>query len=273
MVDKTTLTPINFFKDYEAIQPSLFRESHNLHKVLKSIFGVYEEQQDDFLWLAENILDIDKAEKSQLDFIGSLVGQDRFLIDYDPKYYFGFYNAYHSDTFGAKGAPYVGSVWRSRGGFDSQKARRLSDDEYRRLIKARVINNQADCTSNELLEVINLITNTNKNSVQVLEHGYIKIKSADKTGLLSYFVDKIDSDVNILPIAAGVRVYLEAIAGETQLGEEMTKFVNLLSKLVNIDFPRAIGAEGYLMYNYPTFPSDVDTLVNEELPEALNKNT
>lgn len=254
---KTTITPIDFFKDYESLQPSLFRESHNLHKILKSIFGVYEEQQDKLLWLADNILNIDKAEKSHLDFIGSLVGQDRLLVDFDIEYFFGFDGAYHSDTFGAKDAPYVGSKWRSRSYFNSATSRRLTDDEYRRLIKARVINNQSNCASNDLLEVINLITGDTTNYVQRVGHGHIKIKTADKTGLLSYFVDRLHLLDNILPIAAGVSVSLENIYGEEQLGKDMVEFVNLLSKLVNVDLPFPLISDSREL---------LEILVNEDLP-------
>lgn len=231
---------INYFSDYQELRPSLFRESENLDSLIYSISEVQNKQQEDFLWLSENILNTDIAEKAHLDFIGNIVGQPRFLVDFNAETYFGFDGAYKSDTFGMSGAPYVGGYWNSRSYFNSATARVLSDDEYRRIIKARVIYNRSDCKSNDLLEVINLITNRNNNSVELVKHGLIKIKSSDTTGLLSYFVEKINSLENILPIAAGVRVLLE-IEGEDYFGKEMTEFLNLLEKLVNVDLPSAIG--------------------------------
>ena len=130
---------LDYYQEYLELQPSLFRESDNLHLLFQSIFHAYDLQQQDFLWLSQNILNIDLAEKSHLDFIGMLVGQDRFLIGFNAETYFGFEGSYKSDTFGMSGAPYIGGYWNSRSYFNSATARRLNDDEYRRIIKARVI--------------------------------------------------------------------------------------------------------------------------------------
>lgn len=231
----------DYYEEYLDLQPSLFRESDNLRKLFQSIFSTYDKQQQDFLWLANNILNIDLAENAHLDFIGKLVGQDRFLIDFNAETYFGFEGAYKSDSFGAVGAPYIGGYWNSRSYFNAATARRLSDDEYRRIIKARIISNHSNCSPNDLLEVINLITNRKDNTTQTMRHGAINVKTKDRTGLLSYFVDHIDSKDNILPIAAGVRLNLEYVGGEGYYGEEMTEFLNLLEKLVNVDLPSGLG--------------------------------
>ena len=232
---------LDYLSDYYDLEPSLFRESDNLHRLFQSIFSVYHEQQINLLWFSENILNIDAAENFHLDFIGRLVGQDRFLVGFNAETYFGFEGAYKSDTFGMSGVPYVGGYWNSRRYFNAVTARRLSDDEYRRIVKARIISNRSNCSPNDLLEVINLITNRTDNTTQTVQHGIITVKSKDKTGLLSYFVDNIDNKANILPVAAGVRLNLGHIEGEDYFGEEMTEFLNLLEKLVNVDLPSAIG--------------------------------
>lgn len=232
---------LDYLADYFDLEPSLFRDSDNLHKLFQSIFSVYHEQQIDLLWFSENILNLDAAENFHLDFIGKLVGQDRFLVGFNAETYFGFDGSYKSDTFGASGAPYIGGYWNSRSYFNAATARRLGDDEYRRIIKARIISNHSNCSPNDLLEVINLITNRTDNTTQTVQHGIITVKSKDKTGLLSYFVDIIDTKANILPVAAGVRLNLGHIEGEDYFGAEMTEFLNLLEKLVNVDLPSAIG--------------------------------
>lgn len=202
---------INYFSDYQEIRPSLFRESENLDSLIYSISEVQNKQQEQFLWLSENILNVDLAEKFHLDFIGSLVGQPRFLIDFNTEPYFGFENSYQSKTFGSALDPSVGGYWNSRSYFNTATSRQLNDEEYRRLIKARVIYNQSDCKCNDLLEVINLITNRNDNVVQMLKHGLIQIKTNDESGFLSYFVNRLASEDNILPVAAGVRIGIEGI--------------------------------------------------------------
>ena len=214
-----TIPTLDYLADYYNLEPSLFRESDNLHRLFQSIFSVCHNQQIDLLWFAENILNIDAAENAHLDFIGKLVGQDRFLIGFNAETYFGFDGAYKSDSFGAVGAPYIGGYWNSRSYFNAATARRLSDDEYRRIIKARIISNHSNCSPNDLLEVINLITDSDDNTVQLLKHGLIQIKTSDKTGILSYFVDRLYLQDNILPIAAGVRVGLLQVVGDTGGGD------------------------------------------------------
>ena len=198
----------DYFKQHSELQPSIFRESENLSLLFESIYDVLMTQQDDFKWFSENILNIDIAEKSHLDLIGGLVGQNRFLVDFNVEKYFGFKYSYNSDTFGDSSDPSVGGYWNSRSNFNKSTARRLNDDEYRRLIKARVIYNQSMCTTNDIVEVINLITNRADNKVQRFGHGLIKITSKDTTGLLAYFIDRLNSVDNIIPVASGVQIQL-----------------------------------------------------------------
>ncbi len=204
---------VKYAEEYHEIKPSIFRESENLDRVLQAIFDICDEQQKDLLWLSKNLLNIDLAEKSHLDFIGGIVGQPRFLSDFNTEPYFGFDRSYQSKSFGSSEDPEVGGYWNSRSYFNTASSRKLNDDEYRRLIKARAIYNQSNCTANDLLEVVNLITNSRNNTVQILRHGLIQINTDDKSGILSYFVDRLYNEDNILPIAAGVRVGLEEVAG------------------------------------------------------------
>ena len=190
---------VSYYAEHADMCPSLFRESENLNKIIESIFSAYQSQQVDFLWLAENILDVDKATGWHLDFIGNIVGQDRFLLDFNTEPYFGFDKSYQSETFNV-------GYWNSRSYFNTSSSRRLNDYEYRRLIKARVIYNSSTCTTDELLEVINLITDRTDNRIQVKSHGIIEISSQDTTGILAYFVEKPEGFDNILPVVAGVRI-------------------------------------------------------------------
>ena len=84
----------------------------------------------------------------------------------------------------------------------------MNDDEYRRVIKARLIYIHSNCISNDLIEVINLLTDTKTARIQKPKHGVIEIEAIDTTGLLTYFMDRIDLKDNILPVAAGVSVRL-----------------------------------------------------------------
>lgn len=202
---------IDYYGDYEVIRPSLFRESSNLSTIMEVIHESCYQQQEVFIWLSQNILNLDIAQKSHLDFIGSIIGQPRFLIDFNTDPYFGFEGSYQSETFGSKLDPSVGGYWNSRSYFNTATSRKLNDDEYRNIIRARAIANQSNCTIPDLVEVVNLITGRTDNTVQAMGHGLIRISSADETGFLSYFIDRVYSSDNILPIPAGVRVEINSL--------------------------------------------------------------
>lgn len=227
------LNPVDFLAEYYQYEPSLFRESDNLHRLLRAVYNVIDTQQRDLLWLAEHLLDLDVAEGWHLDFIGSLVGQPRLLVGFNTDPYFGFEGSYQSSTFGTIDDPKVGGVWNSRSYFNSATARRLTDDEYKRIIKARVVYNTSNCKSNDLLEVLNYITGNTTSTVQLIRHGHISIRADDSTGLLSYFVDRLNSKDNILPIAAGVRVTLNSVTEDKMLSGA----ANELERLVNYYLP------------------------------------
>lgn len=203
-----TVIPIDYVQENKEIQPSMFRHSELFNLLIECIFKPYEDQQEQLLWLKDNILNLDAAEMWHLDFLGNLVGQSRFLVSFNIEPYFGFDGSYQSDTFGTVNDPSVGGYWYSYNSYDKSTARRLNDDEYRRVIKARLIYIHSNCISNDLIEVINLLTDTTTARVQKPKHGVIEIEAIDTSGLLTYFMDRIDLQDNILPVTAGVSVRL-----------------------------------------------------------------
>lgn len=238
------IKPIIYAEEYHEDKPSIFRESENLDRLLQAIFDICYQQQLDFLWLSQNLLNVDVAEKSHLDFIGNIVGQPRFLSDFNTEPYFGYEGSYQSKPFSSITNPDIGGFWNSRSHFNTATARQLNDDEYRRLIKARAIYNQSNCTANDLLEVVNLITDSDDNTVQLLKHGLIQIKTSDKTGILSYFVDRLYLEDNILPIAAGVRVGLEEVSksgDDDSNSSNKISFIKFHQRLLNKDLGQEIG--------------------------------
>ena len=252
-----TIPTLDYLVDYYDLEPSLFRESDNLHKLFQSIFYVCHIQQIDLLWFAENILNIDAAENAHLDFIGGIVGQPRFLTDFNTEPYFGYDGSYQSKTFGSTTDPEIGGYWNSRSYFNTATSRKLNDDEYRRLIKARVIYNQSNCTANDLLEVINLITNSKNNTVQMLKHGLVQINSDDGTGILSYFVDRLLNDDNILPIAAGVRIGLQKSVSDSDNGGKCKPVPSEWSNPITFDMVNHPSVGGYISVGFGSADLDV----------------
>ena len=202
-------TMINYYSDFLSNSPSLFVESENLKKVIEVILNQYQIDQEKYLWLIDNILNLEIAEKYHLDFIGQLVGQDRFLVNFNQEKYFGFLGSYQSETLGTLSDESVGGYWNSVDNFISSSARRLNDEEYKRIIKARIIYNNSNCLMNDLVNVVNLITNRTDNRISLVKHGQLVIKSIDESGLLTYFFDRLELEDNILPITYGVSVSLE----------------------------------------------------------------
>ena len=200
---------INYYNDFLSNSPSLFVESENLKKIIEVILNQYQIDQEKYLWLIDNILNLEIAEKYHLDFIGQLVGQDRFLVNFNQEKYFGFLGSYQSETLGTLSDESVGGYWNSVDNFISSSARRLNDEEYKRIIKARIIYNNSNCLMNDLVSVVNLITNRTDNRISLVKHGQLVIKSNDESGLLTYFFDRLELEDNILPITYGVSVSLE----------------------------------------------------------------
>lgn len=202
-------TTINYYSDFLNNSPSLFVESENLKKIIEVILNQYQIDQEKYLWLIDNILNLEIAEKYHLDFIGQLVGQDRFLVNFNQEKYFGFLGSYQSETLGTLSDASVGGYWNSVDNFVSSSARRLNDEEYKRIIKARIIYNNSNCLMNDLVNVVNLITNRTDNRISLVKHGQLVIKSNDESGLLTYFFDRLELEDNILPVTYGVSVSLE----------------------------------------------------------------
>ena len=202
-------TMINYYSDFLSNSPSLFVESENLKKIIEVILNQYQIDQEKYLWLIDNILNLEIAEKYHLDFIGQLVGQDRFLVNFNQEKYFGFLGSYQSETLGTLSDESVGGYWNSVDNFISSSARRLNDEEYKRIIKARIIYNNSNCLINDLVNVVNLITNRTDNRISLVKHGQLVIKSVDESGLLTYFFERLELEDNILPITYGVSVSLE----------------------------------------------------------------
>lgn len=94
---------------------------------------------------------IDTAVGAQLDVIGDIVGRPRGLITSDMFNYFGFEGQPLSDSFGSLNDPTVGSPWYSLGG-PVGISRPPSDEEYRLILKAKIIKNRTLARPEDVIE-------------------------------------------------------------------------------------------------------------------------
>ena len=89
---------------------SLLNQSPIYQAFLSAIIEYYDEQENDLIWLSENLLNEDVAEKWHLDFIGMIVGQPRLLVSFNTEPYFGFEGSYQSETFSTDSNPELGGI-------------------------------------------------------------------------------------------------------------------------------------------------------------------
>lgn len=206
---KNELAKVNYKTDAIRGSSTILRESPIFQAVLSTVLNELDKQQDYLLWLKDNILNLDVAEKWHLDFIGMFIGQARVLASFDTGVFYGFEGTYQSGTLGDKNDPSVGENWYNGNSYDVSTAKTLNDDQYKRILKARIIKNgTVSCSINDLLTVINLIVDNTDTVIYTIKHGHIQVKVNDPEGLFAYFLSRQHNTDNLLPIALGVRIEL-----------------------------------------------------------------
>ena len=146
------------------------------------------------------MLDIDKSEGKNLDLIGKLIGEERTLVNFIDRVYFGFLGARFAEA-------YDFGCWYSLHKNKYGTLRTLTDEEYRRVLKARVVKNSSDNNRNSLIEVLNILSNNNKSLVtESYDNTAIKVEVEDYDGLVSYYLSKYKNNKNLIPIPLGRRL-------------------------------------------------------------------
>lgn len=197
----------DYLKDFEDNIPELFKDSPIYYNLLLAILSVIVSQKENIVNLSDSFFDIDKAKNYQLDYIGNFLGQERVLTNFSTDIYFGFEGSYQSDTLGTLKDPEVGGVFFSSNTYNPSNSKILTDEQYRRVLKARSIKkNSFNCCIDDFLEVVSLLTDTTNIRYELAEHGHVRLKVFDKEGLLAYFMSKKDTSQCILPLPLGVRL-------------------------------------------------------------------
>lgn len=202
-----TFEVIDYTEKARTRYTDLFKGDEVFDALVTTFTDVLNEYQNEYKIFSERILDIDYQQGSGLDNIGNIVGQSRTLVDFNQGIHFGFEGSYKSGTFGTTSDPNVGAEWFSSLIPAQGSGRILTDEEYRNVIRARIIYNKTTCKTDDFLEVLNLLTFSTTNSVEWTQHGNIQVNiSNDVKGLASYFISKIGVEGNIFPVPLGYRV-------------------------------------------------------------------
>lgn len=204
--------------DYVAMSKSRytsqFDEDPVFDAIVQTIIEYKMKVQQTYIDFADSILDIEKSTGRNLDLIGRIVGQDRVLVDYFTKPYFGFEG-------NPKAEPYDVGLWYSMFGTTGGDSRTLTDDEFRRVIKARIIRNKTNCNRQDFGKVMDLLLNIDRDNpkpddvfykVSYSGHGNIILELKDfEDGVATHYLSKLEDVDNIIPVPLGYRLIVKII--------------------------------------------------------------
>lgn len=176
-----------------------FRDSTNLISYIRSLLLEANTLEQVFCDLLEKRW-IDTAEGVQLDILGSIVGQNREFVDAEIFEYFGFADNPQAQSFGTLGDVGIGGRFI----FVDEPTtgiRQLTDEEYRKFIKARISRNSTSSTPEDIITQISFIFDS---PLVLFVDGDTKyeISIGRKLGLNE---KSILLDTNIVPKTAGVQ--------------------------------------------------------------------
>lgn len=191
-------------QDYKTIAHSRLTDRHRSDEaflaLLDTLIEIKQDRQQQYIKIAENFLDIDKSTGKNLDAIGKLIGEERTLVNFIDRSYFGFLGARLADAYDFG---YWYSLYKNKYG----TLRTLTDEEYRRVLKARVIKNSSDNGRNSFLEVLNILSNNEFTIVtEYTNNTAISVEVEDYDGLVSYYLSKYKNDRNLIPVPLGRRL-------------------------------------------------------------------
>lgn len=193
-------------QDYKTTARSRLTDRHKSDEtflaILDTLVEIKSQRQKQYLDIADTLLDIDKSEGKNLDLIGKLIGEERTLVNFIDRSYFGFLGARLSESYDIG---YWYSLYKNKYG----TLRTLTDEEYRRVLKARVVKNSSNSNRDDLLRVVNILTNNTDNTVvENVNNGSIVLEITDLDGLASYYLTQYKNDKNLIPIPLGRRITL-----------------------------------------------------------------
>jgi hypothetical protein len=205
------MTPIDYTSVAKSRYTALFNSDPVYDAIVSTVTQLLELYQDQYISIFDSLLNIDKSSGVQLDLIGKLIGQDRVLANFVNTPYFGFEDAPLAQSFGTVSNPAVGGEWWSITNPPTGSNRALDDNEYRRILKARILKNNSNGTIDSLLSIINTIDGSVTSSVSVNSTCDVNIVVVNPTLILYYFLTRRTTSDSIIPIPVGVRTRIKVI--------------------------------------------------------------
>lgn len=145
----------DFITESEEIITTQFKDKDVFNRYLR----IFKTECQELLGVLADLIQlrsIDTARGAQLDIIGRIVGQERIIINGDLFPFFGYQGVLISESFGTIYNKVIGGNWWSLGtkiGGDVT----LSDEQYRLLIKAKIVKNNARGTNEDYIKFGNFV--------------------------------------------------------------------------------------------------------------------
>lgn len=174
-------------------------------KALATIKLIEDEFAQSFtdLYQIQDVLSIETATGDQLDLVGKHVGQSRIVNGYTLRQFFGFKNAKNALGF-SKELEGGGQWYRLRDPLADSV--RLSDDDYRFLIKCRVIKNYQLGTVPNIIEACQFVFGDGCRVTDNLNMTVaVKVPKKKLTQFSKFAVQNLD----IIPRQAGTKIIFE----------------------------------------------------------------
>lgn len=206
--------------DYVALSRSRYTDQHDqdptFDAIVQTLIEYKMKMQNLYIDFANTILDIDLSTGKNLDLIGSIVGQPRTLVDYFSSNFFGFEG-------NPKAEPFDKGLWFSLFSNSGGDSRTLSDEEYRKVIKARIMRNRTNTSRKDFIEILlalygyDPITNPTPTPDQLFKiacptHGNINLTLNTKysNDFILYFLSKVDDMDSLIakPMGYKLNVFL-----------------------------------------------------------------
>lgn len=203
----------DFFAESEEIITTQFSDKVIFQKYLRLLKLSFQEILEVERQLIQE-RDIDSAIGKQLDIIGDIVGQPRTLADADLYQFFGFQGALAAESFGTQFNPGIGGYWWSAGTrFGADVV--LTDDDYRKIIKAKIIKNNSRGTNEDYIKFGLFVLNApidfgvdiGANSVALVRVG--RRMTLFERALMSYVFEGVDYNFTYTPKPLGVGIQVE----------------------------------------------------------------
>ncbi|OOF40932.1 hypothetical protein BKK47_02570 [Rodentibacter mrazii] len=155
------------------------------------------------LYQLQDVLNIETATGDQLDLVGKHVGQTRVINGYQLRKFFGFQNAQNAMGF-SRTRQGGGRWYRKRDPLADSV--RLSDADYRFLIKCRIVKNYQIGTLPNIIEACHFILGVD---CRVVDNLNMTVTVTVNNGLSTDFVKYAINHLDILPRQAGTKIIFQ----------------------------------------------------------------